>query len=62
MQSLTQDKKFTDKILPMRAGGKIGENFLLVKIFSYTVYRHSDFLIVVINVGVAPVYPNNCGT
>jgi hypothetical protein len=29
-------KKLWDKISPTRAGGKIGENFPLVKISSYT--------------------------
>ena len=38
MQSLTQDKKnLRVKFLPMRAGGEIGENFLLVKISTYMV-------------------------
>ena len=41
MQSLTQKKKFVDKIFAnesRRAGGEVGENFLVAKISSCTVH------------------------
>ena len=38
MQSSTQEKKFTDKFSPMRAGGKISENFFQAKIFGGMVH------------------------
>ena len=42
MQSLTQEKNSQIKLLLMRAGGKIGENLLPVKVSSSTVllYRY----------------------
>ena len=43
MYSLTQDRHSVwIKISPMRAGGKMGENFLLVKISGYVVYNRSE--------------------
>ena len=46
MQSLTHEKKFTDRnFLPMRAGCEIqfGENFLRVKISTYIVHHSICF-------------------